>query len=392
MKWILLLLLLLTLPFALMGLLYFQDPGYVNIRWIGYDIQFTAVFGLLCLVFLFFLLLYIINFLLWLSRILFGKRTLFSKKVEQTLLTLLSAYEAENFSEALRLEKKVAQRLKDNPFYLWISGHLFEETERPLEAEQSFTELTKSTSTTFLGLKGKIRAALQRRDLITAFDLLQHAQKMMPTSPWVLKHLLALAREKKSFNEAETLIFQLTDLGYVSSDNSDKQLAHLYYQQAIQEITSTDQKEILLRQAHELDPSLSQVTEVLAPLLEKKGHTTYALTALEATWILSPAQKLGDLYLEISKPKDSLEAYEKAKKFVKNNPKHPESLLLLARTALGAKLWGEARAHLTQLLLLKQEATATVYQLLAQLEKEEHKDMQAAMTWLEKGLQAPRHV
>jgi len=391
MKWILWFLLF-TILFSLMVFLYFQGPGYVNISWIGYEIEFTVVVGLLYLVFFFFILIYILRFFSWLVRILFGKRTLSSKKVEQTLLGLLSAYEAENFSEALRLEKKAAQRLKDNPFYLWISGHLFEKIEKPFEAEQSFMELTKNTSTVFLGLKGKIRAALQRRDLITAFDLLQYAQKIMPGSPWVLKHLLALAREKMSFEEAQALIFQLTDLGYVSFDNSKKQLAHLYYQQAIQEVTSTDQKEVLLRQAHELDPGLSQVTEVFAPLLEGKGHTTYAIMALEATWILSPTQKQGDLYLEISKPKGFLEAYEKAKKFVKSNPKHPESLLLLARTALVAQLWGEARAHLTQLLLLKQEATATVYQLLAQLEKEEHQDMKAAMAWLEKGIQAPRHV
>jgi len=52
----------------------------------------------------------------------------------------------------------------------------------------------------------------------------------------------------------------------------------------------------------------------------------------------------------------------------------------------------EARAHLKELLNLKEGPTADAYDLLANLEMEEHKDWKAAIKWLKTGLQAPRHA
>src|SRR3990167_1178416 len=142
MKWILFLLF--TILLAFMGLLYLQDPGYVNISWIGYEIQLTAVVGVLCIAGAFLVFLFILKLFSGLLRILFGKRASYGKKTEQTLLNLLSAYEAETFSEALRLQEKASQRLKDNPFFLWISGNIFEGAEKHFDAEQSFMELAKN--------------------------------------------------------------------------------------------------------------------------------------------------------------------------------------------------------------------------------------------------------
>ncbi|HUX80059.1 MAG TPA: heme biosynthesis protein HemY, partial [Alphaproteobacteria bacterium] len=60
------------------------------------------------------------------------------------------------------------------------------------------------------------------------------------------------------------------------------------------------------------------------------------------------------------------------------------------RIALQAKLWGEARANLAE--LLKQKPTAEAYQLMSHLELEEKHDWKAALKWLEEGIEAPRHV
>ena len=99
---------------------------------------------------------------------------------------------------------------------------------------------------------------------------------------------------------------------------------------------------------------------------------------------------MGDLFLKFSSPKNEVEAFQKAKDFTKKNPKNPESLLLIARTGLKAKLWGETRVALTQ--LLKDSPTTIAYQLMAHLEYHEHQNMKAAMEWLELGLQAPRYT
>jgi len=388
-----LLLLLVTVAIASISLWYLQDPGYIEISWLGYDVEFTVVVGFLILLFLFLFIVFTARLLRWLfgipSRWFSFFQRLQDKKANDELLDLLSAYEAETLNEALQHQKKAAPRLVNNPFFLWVSGNLFEKAEKPFEAEQCFMDLTKNPGAAFLGFKGQIRAAMHRGDLKSAHNLLKHARELTPSSPWVLKHFLALAREQKNFKEAESLVLQLEDLGYLSSDQSKKQMAYLQYQQALQPETTPAEKEVLLRQSHFLDPSLAEATEVFALLLQEQGLITYALTALEETWEMTPKQILGDLYLKIASPSDDIAAYQIAKNFVKNNSKNPESRLFLARIAYQAKLWGEARAHLMP--LLKQNPNHEVYHLLARLELEAKHDPEA-IEWLEKGLEAPRHT
>ncbi len=393
MKWILFILVFI-LVLASLSFLSLQNPGIIQIDWLGYEVQLTAMLALLILLFFFILIIlfgHVVSWVLgmpvkWLS---FFKRSQ-HKKAELELLDLLSSYEAEIFSGALQHQKKAAHLLSDNPFFLWASGNTFEGVEKHFEAEKCFMALTKNPSTTFLGLKGQIRAAMHRGDVKSAYDLLKRAEKVVPTSPWILKHLLSLAREQKDFEQAEALILRLEDLGYFTSEQSKKQIALVQYQQSLQPKISLYQKEVLLRQAHYLDPTLTEATAALAPLLQRQGHITYALTALETTWNLNPTQTLGDLYLKIVSPKDDMKAFQEAQTLVKDNPKHPESLFFLARISLEAKLWGEARAFLNE--LLKQNPTAEVYQLLSHLELEENHNWKAALKWLEEGLQAPRHV
>src|ERR1700722_4728408 len=342
MKWIVFLLFF-SVAIVSLALLSIQDPGAIVIAWLGYEVKLTVVMVLLCLLLFFFILILLGRVLSWLLGAPLRWLTFFRRsqelKAKQELLELLSFYEAEEFTNALHHQKKAAQHLSSSPFFLWISGNAFEKAEKPFEAEKCYIDLTKDPAAAFLGFKGQIRAALHRGDFSSAYNLLHHAEKLASTSPWVLKHFLALAREQKNFEKAESLIFHLEDLGYLPADQSKKQRAKLHYQQALQPETLQDKKEILLRQSHLLDPSFTEATETLAPLLQEQGHTTYALNIIEATWNLSPTQALGDLYLQMSLPQDDVEAYQIAKNLVKKNRKNPESLLFLARTALKAKLW-----------------------------------------------------
>jgi HemY protein len=393
MKW-LLFFIVTAIFFGFLGIVYLVNPGSLELIWFGYNIQLSAILAFIILIFLMSILLFMGYSILWLINLPSKWANHYKKSqesnVEAELLNLLTSYEAENFNMALELTQKIKKKLEKNPFFLWIAGNIFEKTKHHLEAEQCFITLIAQPSTFFLGLKGQIRAAIVRSDFNKAYDLLKRAEKDFSSSPWVLKHFLAIAREQKKFIDAEKTALRLDDLGYITKDQSKKQLANIEYQEALQPKISQEQKETYLRQAHYLDPSLTQVSEMLADLLQEQGHHAQALSILQATWDHAPTQTLGDLYLKILSPKNEGIAFEKIKEFVKKNPKNPESLLLLARTGLKAKLWGETRTALKQ--LLEKHPTAIAYQLMAHLESHEHQNMEAAMEWLEKGLQAPRYA
>ncbi|EKE10012.1 MAG: hypothetical protein ACD_16C00089G0007 [uncultured bacterium] len=379
--------------FALIGGVYLVDPGSVEILWFGYSVQLSAILATGVLVFCVLAFLILGYSLWWVIHL--PSRWISAFQKSQTtgpqfeLLRLLSLYEEESLNVALSFTKKMRKKFESIPLFLWISGNIFEKTGHHLEAEQAFMSLLSHPDTFFLGLKGQIRSALKQGDYNRAYELLKHAEKDYGSSPWVLKHLLAVAREKKKFIDAEKIALRLDDLGYLTKEQSKKQLGYIEYQEALDPHITPDQKEAYLRQAHYLDPSLSQVSEMLADMLHQQGHKTQALSVLQATWIQAPTQKIGDLFLKFTSPKNEVEAFQKAKEFVKKNPNNSESLLFIARTGLKAKLWGETRVALTE--LLKEHPTTIAYQLMAHLEYQEHQNMKAAMEWLELGLQAPRY-
>lgn len=393
MKW-LLFFIVTAIFFGFLGIVYFVNPGSLELIWFGYNIQLSAILAFIILIFLMSMLLLIGYSILWVINLPSKWANHYKKSqgsnIETELLNLLTSYEAEHYNIALELTQKMKKKLEKNPFFLWLAGNIFEKTKHHLEAEQCFMTLIAQPSTFFLGLKGQIQASLKRGDFNRAYDLLNRAEKDFNSSPWILKHLLSLTYEQKKFIDAEKIALRLDDLGYITKDQSKKQLAYIEYQEALQPKISQEQKENYLRQAHYLDPSLTQVSEMLAKLLHEQGHHAQALNILQATWNHAPTQTLGDLYLKILSPKNEGTAFEKVKEFIKKNPKNPESLLLLARTGLKARLWGETRAALKQ--LLDKHPTAVAYQLMAHLESYEHQNMEAAMEWLEKGLQAPRYA
>jgi HemY protein len=395
MKWTILLVILLGLILSL-GLLSVQDPGNVSIIWLGYEVRFTVVVGFCLLLIFLFLFNLLFGFLSWLFGGPFKWFSFFThaqeRKTKRQLLDFISSFEAETYTDALKKQQKIARRLSTNPIFIWFSGLAFEKAEKHLEAEMYFMDLIKNPASAFLGLKGHIRSAFHRQDTISAYDLLHRIRKLAPTSPWVLKHLLAVTREQQKFEESEALICRLEDLGYISPDESKKQLAHLFYQKALSPKTDDSQKETLLKQACSLNPRSIEASYAYALLLKEKGQDSNGLKLLEGAWYLNPHQKVGDLYLEIASPKNPIDVYQIAKKLTKNNASNPETLLFLARKAIEANLWGEARSHLMELLKAKEKPTARVYQLLANLEIAEHKDVKAAFKWLQEGIEAPRDI
>lgn len=337
-----------------LGLLYLYDPGFVEVTWLGYEVQFSGMVAIILLFFFFFMLTLIIHLfswffdmpLRWISFFKFSQ----DEKAKTALLQFFSSFEAEVFADAVYHQKKVEKRLSNDPFFLWFSGKIFERVEKPIEAEKYFSQLSAKPSTAFLGLKGQICGALRRRDLKLAQALLRCAEKLTPSSPWILTHLLDVLCAQNNFKEAEALVLRLEDLGHFSSTQSRKYIAFLYSQRALQPEIFLPEKEAFLRKSHALDPSLRETTESLVSLLFTQGYKAEALKILETAWPLAPSQKLGDLYLEISFFQDDIAAYQAAQALIKHTQKDPESLLFLARTALRAKLLQEANTHLADFI------------------------------------------
>jgi len=362
-----------------------HNPGHVEVTWLGYQLSFPIFVAVLFFFLVLFGLIIITRVIFWMLRIpsRIGQwwQNDRREKGEGEFLDLVVAVEGESVPEALKHQKRAQKTKSTDPLFWWYSGQAFGLAGKNLDETKSYANLSDKAS--FLGLKGQALSALKRGDNTAALENLVKAREMTPNSPWVLHTLFGLLKESKQYGEAENILNRLQDYGHITRSKGQKELASLLALKAHDPLTSSQDREASLRQAHYLDPSLVNVTYDVAELLVSKGHVKYALSAIESTWALNPCFKLAAFYIACQKPDSSVKAYEMAQKLAAFNPKSPLSQTLLAEKALDAKLWGEARETIKK--LLKSAPSPKVYGLMARLEMEENNNLREAHTWALKG-------
>jgi HemY protein len=101
---------------------------------------------------------------------------------------------------------------------------------------------------------------------------------------------------------------------------------------------------------------------------------------VERTWRLRPHPDLLAAYRAATAPADALQWLRSVQRLADLDGDDDESRLALARAALEARLWGEARTHLEG--LAGDRASARVCRLMAEIEESEHGDLARARDWL----------
>jgi HemY protein len=138
--------------------------------------------------------------------------------------------------------------------------------------------------------------------------------------------------------------------------------------------------------AHALDPDFAAASLRIAALLVAAGEERRARRAIEAAWALKPHPQLAELYLKLGAKDDALHRLKQVETLAALAPDHRESHIAVARAALDAKLWGQARKHLKAALATG--VTSGVARLMAELEEAEHRDAAAARGWLARAAEA----
>ena len=146
----------------------------------------------------------------------------------------------------------------------------------------------------------------------------------------------------------------------------------------------------LAAQAQQLAPDLAAIAANNARLLLARGRRRAATRAIERAWKTAPHPELARLYLEARRATEPLASAASLQRLAARNPDATESHLALGEAALAARLWGEARRHLT---LAAQGSpsvgTRRLFLLMARLEESEAGEPQAAREWLDRAIGAP---
>jgi HemY protein len=143
----------------------------------------------------------------------------------------------------------------------------------------------------------------------------------------------------------------------------------------------------LALQAAKLAPDLVPATVLAAHLGAEAGDARRAGKMLEAAWRLAPHPEIADLYAHLRTGESARDRLTRVRQLVRIRPDHRESALALARAALDAREFAEARNALAPLL---ERPTQRVATLMAELEDLEHADAGRAREWMGRALRAER--
>ena len=246
--------------------------------------------------------------------------------VTRTLLALAGGDSASARKEAQRTR----QLLGDTPQTLLLAAYAGRQAGAQEEADEAFNLLAARKDAAFLGIRGLLQGALARGDYDGAHALARRAEEANPGTPWLRAERARLAIRAGSWSEALELAGPGDPVAALSVAAAG---------------TATDPAEArrLARRAWKTDPGFTPAALTYAKSLRGAGKETRAQEVLREAWAKSPHPDLAEAALAGGTYAVSRE--RRAETLASAAPDHPESHLLLARSALEANRFADARRH-----------------------------------------------
>lgn len=382
----------LLLIFVAIGIWFAENPGQVSIEWQGLIIDVPIVLALVATVIVIAICagLYRLWRFLRTSPRIFGhyraeKRT---HKGYDSLTKGLVAVAAGEPGEAIKHARKAQEMLEDPSLTMLLSAQAAQLEGDDKAATRFFEEMSTTKGMEFLGLRGLLNQAVSRGDTDEALSLAKQAYRLKPQTQWLATSLFDLQLEKSQWGEAEATLETSVKHKLVDQATGKRQKAALMVERARQAECEgqIDAAIRLLEQALKLENALIPAALDMARLLAKSNKQRKALSVIEDIWKYNPTPALYDLFQKLHSEPDALKRVKLAEKLAGQNRKHVESRIIIARAALEADLWGEARGELK--VLLEEAPSARVYALMAQLVETENGDLTGARQWLQRATQA----
>ncbi len=387
-----------VLVVAVLALVWVADrPGDVSLQWLGFRIETS--FALLAAAIIIVVIVTALAYRLWLAlrrapgrvtEALQGRRR---QKGYQALTRGMVAVAAGDADEARRSVKRAEVLLNDPPLTLLLSAQAAQLEGDDTAAAGFFEAMTKQPETEFLGVRGLLTQAIKRGDAAEALNLARRAYRLRPKSAWVAGNLLELQARNSDWLDAQVTGDEQVRHGLISRDDGRRRKAVLALQQGLEKRAEGD-LEAAARQfksAADLAPGFAPAVAALAGSLVAAGKHKRARELIEKAWRTMPHPDLLEPYWAAVGDADGdgfeLARMKATERLAKANRDHPESHIGLARAALAARLWGEARTHLGGLAEPNNQE-ARVCRLWAELEDAEHGDAAAARRWLSQATHA----
>jgi HemY protein len=368
-------------------------PGVVMLRWLGREIEmplYIAVAALLGGLLILWLVLALLSRLFRAPGAM-GEYFRFrrTRRGYESLSKGIIAAGAGDASLAAKHADIARRTLTDEPLVRLLDAQSAQLRGDRAAVKRAFEAMLATPDTEALGLRGLYAEARQAQDWAKAREYAERAIKISPTLAWASSGLLALQSSARDWAAAEATLETQRRSGAIGAEAASKLRAALLAARALDaEESDRDLAFDLATRAQKLDPALVPAASVAARENSRRGSVRRAMKVLRKTWEVAPHPDLATLAAH-ARAGDQPEArLERVRSLLAASPGGIEGAVALARAAVEARQWQEARNAL--LPYLKERPQARICVLMAEIEEGENGDKGRAREWLSRALRAPR--
>lgn len=389
-RFVLLLLLLAALAF---GASWIADrPGEISMVWQGWTIETTvpvALSVIAAVTFVMLVLWRLLSFLLNTPQLIssFSSR----RRREKGWNALTRGLLAVGVGDGTTLQKARAEAVRllpNEPLTQLLSAQAAQFEGRSDVAMAAFQSMAERPETRLLGLRGLHMEARRSGDMRAAYAIAEEAANAAPALGWAADAVIEARCAEGDFSGArEVLERQMAQKGIDKVQYRRRRAVLLAAEaQALEPYDPLVARERAV-EAVRLAPTLVPAAASAGRLLGAAGELRKAAKVVETAYAANPHPELADVEAFL-RPGDAVQdRLKRIRSLAGKAPDHPESAIALARAAIDAHHFLEARRALEPLL---EEPTQRVCLLMAELEAAEHSDIGKAREWTARAVRAGR--
>ncbi|GGB37769.1 hypothetical protein GCM10011316_07300 [Roseibium aquae] len=256
------------------------------------------------------------------------------------------------------------------------------------EARGRFEAMLDDPQTRALGLHGLFVEAERQGEPVAARHYAEEAVREVPGLEWAGKAVLGYQAVAGDWETALKSLERNYTSKLIDKKSYRRQRAVLLTASAaVLEDQDPERAFVQAKEAHGLAPSLVPAAVLASRLATRRGDIRKASKVIEATWKLSPHPDLAQTYAHVRTGDSAVDRLKRVKVLAGLRSNTSIGALVIARAAMEAREFDEAREQLKK--VLRAEPTRSAFVMMAELEELEHGDRGRMRDWLARAVHAP---
>lgn len=380
--------------FAALGFAWLADlPGTVSIGWEGYVWEQSPIVAVVMLGFVLVAVLALHSLVMTILRSpRIANRFFVRRRREKGYRALSRGLLALGAGDAKLARKHgvdADKLLKHEPATKLLLAQTAQMAGRHDEARERYEAMLEEDDTRPVGLHGLFIEAEREGEPLAARHYAEEAAREAPGLAWAGQAVLGYQAVARDWEKALHTLEANYTAKLLDKKTYRRHRAVILTALAMDlEQGEPDRAYSLAREAHGMALDLVPAAVLAARLATRKGEIRKATKLIESTWRVAPHPDLAEAYAHVRTGDSAVDRLKRVKVLAGQKANAAEGSLAVARVAIEAREFDEARDALKS--VLRAETSRAAFLLMAELEEAEHGDKGRMREWLARAVRAPQ--